>query len=776
MAEGNVVVPDPAASTAVAAAGEWRSWLAAAAAAYLLFEAVSGLAIYLLPFGRVAQFSVLVHTLAGFVAMVPLTWYLVRHWWVNKAGNLSHYQLMGYVAVAMLTACTVSGLVVTWQGVVGPRMSRAWDVAHLTTGIGLTLFSAVHILMVALKRANNPAARLALRRARLAYYRSALVGCGVLVAVCAGWTAVYRAPVHDSAFPPDYNWRFGDDRPFAPSMSRVDHSDWSGTVRRGVLEAVGTEHRDKFLEAMTRPSIEPVGLLKRVRDCAATAGLDPKRKQALEAVVASAAGTVKRAGAIEAQTLADSASCGTSGCHQQIYEEWAPSAHRYASMDSMFQRVQEFMAVETSPEHTRYCAGCHDPISLFSGAKNSGNITLSSVGADEGVSCLVCHSIVQTDVQGNGDYTIRPPDRYVYEQHDGAIAKFVSDFLIRTYPGHHVTSYSRALYKTPEFCGACHKQYVDREVNTDIGKVQGQNQYDSWKNSRWNHPGDVERTVGCRECHLPLVPSTDPAFGDVTDSYRTAYDGKHRSHRTLAGNQYTPAVHNLPGYQEHIRLTDQWLRGEIPIPEIAHKWAEGPVIKVAIDAPPEVGSGEAFKLQVTLNNNKTGHDFPTGPLDMIESWLEVIVRDAAGKEVYHTGAIGPGGKVSQPQVWFKSDGFDRRREPIDRHNLWDLVGAKNKRSLFAGVTDSVEVPLVCPSTLRTRQADRGQRAESHDVVVPSGLDGELTVDAVLWYRKANPQFLDRIYGAKADVRSPLTQISQAQTRIKVRNHEQTASH
>lgn len=90
---------------------------------------------------------------------------------------------------------------------------------------------------------------------------------------------------------------------------------------------------------------------------------------------------------------------------------------------------------------------------------------------------------MQTDVQGNADFTIQPPTRYAYELSDGAVGKYVSDFLIRTYPEHHVSSYSRPLYKTPEFCGACHKQYVDKEVNTDIGKVQGQNQYDSWKNS-----------------------------------------------------------------------------------------------------------------------------------------------------------------------------------------------------------------------------------------------------------------------------------------------------
>ena len=80
------------------------------------------------------------------------------------------------------------------------------------------------------------------------------------------------------------------------------------------------------------------------------------------------------------------------------------------------------MVAETSSEHTRYCAGCHDPISLFSGAKDADNVTLSVAGADEGISCAVCHSMVQADVQGNGDYTLAPAPRYSFELGEGDAA------------------------------------------------------------------------------------------------------------------------------------------------------------------------------------------------------------------------------------------------------------------------------------------------------------------------------------------------------------------
>jgi len=318
-------------------------------------------------------------------------------------------------------------------------------------------------------------------------------------------------------------------------------------------------------------------------------------------------------------------------------------------------------------------------------------------------------------------------------------------------------------------------------VNTDIGREQGQNQYDSWKNSRWYHQGDVQRTVGCRECHMPLQPSRDPAAGDATDYNRTAHDGQHRSHRMLGGNQYVPVLHDLPGAALHVRLTESWLRGEIEVPEIAEKWTTGPVVRLALEAPPKVSPGERFTIHALFTNNKTGHDFPTGPLDMIESWVELKVSDASGQVLYHAGALNEDDAVFDAPIWFKADGFDRQGQLIDRHNLWDLVGAKYKRSLFPGVTDALEVTLQCPLMARGRllpndQSDPGgQRTEAHEIELPDDArPGMVDVEAVLWYRKANPAFLDRVYGVKAEVRSPLTRISQARASIQVVEHAEAS--
>ncbi len=762
------------ASRRIDAPREWRSWLTGVTGAVLVFESLTGLAIYLLAFSTLNQLGVLLHTVVGLAMTVPLAWFVARHWWVRRGGNLSHYQLLGYVSLALLGACVITGLVLTWQGVAGPRIGYVWDLIHLVTGIGVLAFVLIHLATVVRRK---PGARLAPRPLRLArgrFYLHTALGALALIALWGTWAALHVEPQLMRAFPEDYSWRFGEDRPFGPSLARLDYGDWERDVYRRITEILGGDGQGFYRAVLKEQTAEPAGPLARIRRALPRLGLSARQARAVEQILQGAAEQIQEAGAVDPRALAGSEGCGSAGCHSEIYREWLPSAHRYSSLDDMFQRVQRLMVQETSPEHTRYCAGCHDPISLFSGAKNAGNITLSAVGSNEGSSCLVCHSIVQADVQGNGDYTIRAPRRYVYELDEGPLAKFLSDFLIRSYPEHHVRSYSRPLYKTAEFCGACHKQYIDKEVNTDIGKVQGQNQYDSWKNSRWYNGDRDPETIGCRECHMPLVEGSDPASGDAADYNRSVDDAKHRHHGILASNQYIPLKQGLKGAGRHVARVQRWLRGEIEIPEIADKWTAGPVVRMTLRAPETVAAGQEVRLQVVLTNNKTGHDFPTGPLDMLESWVEVTVTDPSGAVVYHTGQLDEAGRVRQAPVIYKADGFDRQGRPIDRHNLWDLVGARYKRALYPGMTDTVQLSFRCPDALRARAASQGGDAPSgartrslaFRAPSPEGA-ATLTVTARLWYRKANPDFLDRVYGIETGVRSPLTLMGRATTTIRV---------
>ncbi|MDH5233839.1 MAG: cytochrome c family protein [Gemmatimonadota bacterium] len=687
---------------------EWTRPLLLGVAMLLVFETLTGLANYLLPFSIPNQVMVLLHTGAGVVLTLPFLVYQWRHWRLYRAQRTSHVSLTGYFAMVATLVLLVSGVVLTVQALAGTRISYAWDVVHLLATAAFLASVLPHVVTL-LRRAAHAASGAPVRTGARSFTRRALAGTALLFVLVPLLTVLYRPVELQNALPEDYSLVYGADRPFAPSLART------------------------------------------------------------------ASG-----GAYDARSLAGSAGCGTSGCHDQIYQEWNVSAHRYSAMDAAFQKVQSVMGEQNGPESTRYCGGCHDPISLFSGTKNIFTKDLTTLaGYQEGVSCIACHAIKETDTKGNAAYVMTQPSRYMYELHDTVgVPRLLRDFLIRAYPRNHVATLQHTLFKSPEFCAACHKQFIDEEINK-VGWVQLQNQFDNWRKSRWNEPGDPAKTIECRECHMPLQSTGDPASGDALDYNRTPGDGKHRSHRFLGANQWMPRVLDLPGGEEHIRLTEQWLRGEIDVPEIADKWRSGPAVALSVRAPASARPGEPLTLSVALTNNKVGHDFPTGPLDIIQAWVEVTVTDQAGRLVFQSGQRDATNFIAPGAFMLKAEPVDQNGNVIDRHNLWEMVGVRYRRALFPGFSDEQQFTFSCPSTsplspanARTlRSGMPGDSASPLDrratLRVPGTRVTELRVHAQLLYRKSDQYLLNFLFGEESGLTSPVTLISEERAVIRV---------
>ena len=678
----------------------WRSRLSILVGGGLAFLSVSGLCILLAPFNVANQVNVIVHTVFGLAFLFPCAWYLVRHFLHYWRKPVSHILILGYIGLAVVILCSVSGIVLTIQAAVGTRINYGWDTVHIVTTFAILTFVLIHILPIALRE----------RKAResgdgsLVLEAAGHFGRGVLVVTSGGVVLVvllayaYRAPQLHNEFPDDYSYKYGKGRPFEPSLAKT------------------------------------------------------------------ASGQ-----AMDARLFSGSHSCGTAGCHEEIVKEWESSAHRYSAMDTGFQKIQINMAQQNGPESTRYCGGCHDPISLFSGTKNlfTAPEKLTSLhGYQEGVSCLVCHSLRSVDVKGNANFVIAEPPRYMfeleYDEKQSETNRFLRDFLIRSYPRPHVNGLSKRLFKTPEYCAACHKQFIDQQVN-NVGWVQLQNQYDNWKESRWNHPGEPQKTIECRECHMRLVDSKDPARGDDQDYNRTSYDGKHRDHRVVAANQLMPPLLKLPGWKEQVELTEKWLQGKQEIPEIAHKWRTGPVVGLEMIAPQQVEPGKKVDLKLVITSNKVGHDFPTGPLDIIQAWVELIVTDDQDRVVYSTGTVDSKGFIQPGTFMFKTEPVDQYGNLIDRHNLWEMVGVRHRRALFPGFSDTAEFSFLSPDL-----APVARKALPEQVSYPIGVSvtgtRSLRVKARLLYRKIDQYLLNFMFGEDAGLTSPVTEMT-SDTRI-----------
>jgi hypothetical protein len=683
----------------------WTGWLMRLTLAALLFETLTGLLITLAPFHAAVQWSVLLHVAVGAAMLVPVTWYCVRHLADYRTYASSHVTLLGWVALIGLTIVSASGMVLTVQAALGISTSAFWRLVHLVSTLVMLAGIVPHVVFAALRQ-RKTAPVPGMRRCAVQAAGLAVLGC----AGCYGLAMVYSGTRYLNAFPEDYSFLHGTNRPFAPSLARTDTG-----------------------------------------------------------------------GAFDARSLAGSRSCGTAGCHDQIVEEWLPSAHRYAAMDKIFLGIQNVMAQENGPESTRYCGGCHDPISLFSGTKNLFVENLTGLhGYQEGVSCLACHAIRETDIKGNAAYTMTQPHEYLWQWETNGLTRFLRDFLIRSYPAEH-GKLSKRSFKKPEYCAACHKQFIDAEVNR-VGWVQLQNQYDNWAASHWNKQGDPQRTIECRECHMPLVDSRDPAAGDALDYNRTPRDRKHRSHRFLGANTLIPSAQRdeLEGWQRQFDLTEQWLRGELPIPEIADKWAHGPIVKLAATAPNSVVPGENIPLRVVMASNKVGHDFPTGPLDIIQSWLDITVTNDRDEVVWTSGQRDEQHFLQPGTFLFKAEPVDQFGNLIDRHNLWEMVGVRFRRALFPGYSDTVNFTITCSGVAasETHATAGTSLPDNLDIPappIPAPIDvGEYRIAVSLQYRKVDQFLLNYLFGETNTLTAPVTEIARTVARVKVVPREPVA--
>ncbi len=657
-------------------------------AGVLIFLALTGLAIWLLPFSVPTQVSVLAHTAAGLAIALPVTIWQLSHWLATRKARRSFRKVCAYTGFWTMAAVSASGLVLTWQAMFGLVTSAVWVQVHLWGGVIALPVLAYHMWPRA-RRAGVPAAHAPAvpggagpfvlpdfgpgrRRMWLASGITVIV-LGAGTGILAGVYEVYAPDFDQYRLPADYKMPYGAEI-FAPSMVK--------TVSGG-----------------------PV---------------DPRR-------------------------LAGSGSCGAGGCHTQIYREWNANTHRWASEDVTFQRVQAALIEAEGAPAARYCAGCHDPVSLLSGYKNASN-SIEAPGFKEGASCVVCHGMRQVDVQGNGNYVWAPATPYLFEYAGTGRATAVTHFLIRAYPRQHDADYDLALAREPASCGACHKQSIDKTIN-HVGWVQLQNQYDDWKNGKWNTDPDPSRRLRCQQCHMYYEHAPDPALADPYD-VKAGLGQAHRNHWFAAGNQWMPDVLQTPDAANQVQRVTDWLQGKKVIPEIADVWPAGPVLPIHIVPPDQIRSGQNAAFRTVITNDKAGHSFPTGPLDLIRAWVEVTVSDPSGRIVFHSGNVLPDGNLEPGTFVLKGVGINAAGEEILRHDLWNYVGSRGKRTIFPGHSDMSE----------------------YTFTVPRDVHGPLTIAARLRYRKSNQDFMDFVFPGQ-HLQSPITDLSSDRVEVQFTGEE-----
>lgn len=623
----------------------------------LLFLAAGGLLIRLLPFGRFAQVSVLLHTALGVPAAAIFAVWQFSHWRATRKAPRRPRKVSAYIGFWLLAASFLSGLVLTWDALFGAYTSHLWSRMHLWTSVVAVPFLVWHMVP---ERAR---ATLLSDAARRSMWKSAATGCAALLLLSAG-VAVLSEKSPDLPAPSAGN-------PFAPGNAATETG-----------------------------AIIPISL------------------------------------------LANSASCGAPGCHTAIYQEWRANAHRWSAEDHFFQTVRSVMTELHGREVTEKCSGCHDPVSLLSGHKDP-NLGARAPGYSEGDSCVVCHAIRRVDERGIGSYTLGAPRPYLYEGATAPLARGISHFLIRAYPAQHSRDYSLAPVRKADSCAPCHKEYD--VIIPEQGPVQVETQYDDWKAGKWNTAPDPRDRLYCQQCHMYYLESPSDALADPYDR-KAGLGRKHRNHYFAAGNQFMPEALGSPDAAGQIERVTQWLQGRHVIPEIQKIWPEGPVVALKIEAPPTAEPGDHVRLQSILTNNKAGHGFPTGPLNIVRAWLELTVSDSSGRAIFHSGLLDAENHIEAGSYVLKPLAIDLHGRMIQEPDLWHPDG-----------------PVYRPAVLP------GQSARyDYEFGIPPGSRGALRVRARLRYRKANQYFVDSVYPSGSRT-APITDISTAEVSIPLRS-------
>lgn len=315
---------------------------------------------------------------------------------------------------------------------------------------------------------------------------------------------------------------------------------------------------------------------------------------------------------VDPESLADVRQCGA--CHQEAVKQWQSSAHAHASFDNPWYRASvEALRSDVSFKASKHCGGCHDPVLLLGNAMEK-PIDPADRLVNSGVTCLVCHSVRSPTSDGNASYTLNTdPVPFPVDGDEASLAR-------------HRERLAADSLRTPALCASCHRGFLGRHTGIDH-HLSGMDDPGSWRgsafaNTRSNTPEAVAAQT-CAGCHMRAEATR---FEEVS-----AKEGKIKSHR-FAG-AHTPLAAQLKDARQSEALSAQLQHSVVVDVPVAFRDGQPVLTSELRDLTP----GTNIALDVTLRNTSVGHTFPGGVKDMQDTWVELAVQDASGRELVHAG-------------------------------------------------------------------------------------------------------------------------------------------
>ena len=434
---------------------------------------------------------------------------------------------------------------------------------------------------------------------------------------------------------------------------------------------------------------------------------------------------------IPAEHLSTDESCAE--CHADIARQSEGSMHRLSSFNNPAYRFridearQVLLERDGDVQVAQLCAGCHDPVPLMSGSFSDPAYDPDQDPASQaGITCLACHAITQVNSpRGNADYTLVDPPRYPFAFSDNAFLQAINHQLIKARPAFHKKTLLKPVHKGAEFCSACHKVHLPYALN-HYRWLRGQNHYDSFLLSGVSgHRVDSfyyppQAVKNCAQCHMPPVPSDDPAARDFAASgQRTVHN-----HQFAAANTAVPVMLGRPEEENQSRRKMLSKAARVDIFGIREDGAvDGQLHAPLRPQLPVLEPGRRYLLETVVRTLGVGHEMTQGTSDSNELWLDVTIS-SGDRVIGRSGALDSRGDVDPWAYYLNTYMLDRNGNRIERRNAQDIF-----------------------VTLYNHQIPPGAAAVVHyALTIPADVTDTISIETRLQYRKFDTRFLNHIEG------------------------------
>lgn len=363
------------------------------------------------------------------------------------------------------------------------------------------------------------------------------------------------------------------------------------------------------------------------------------------------------------------------GCHPDIYNQWKGSMHSNAFRDPVFQALWNLAEKEAGPEMRNLCGGCHTAVgTVAQEVKKENGKFIASETAMEGVSCDLCHTIVDTRMK------ISPtglPQNASFVVEPGDVKRGPYKDSVSTY---HKSEYSE-LHTKSEFCGSCHN------VFHPVSNFHIENTYTEWKFSVYAQKG-----IQCQDCHM--VP--------VEVAVQTA--------KTLKKPEKLPGRPSNVGPIRDYMYTHEFVGGNAVITKLmgSDKHSEIAIKRLQNAASLDVKfnggkKGELSEITVKVKNETAGHNLPTSLTEVREMWLEVTVTDDNGKIIYKSGGLDKDGNVDPTAEMFNAYAVDEQ----GHHTVkpWEIARFEYNNTIPPKGSKTVKYIILTPKNAKNLKID-----------------------------------------------------------------------